>query len=127
MPGTRSDPARVVGMISGYSNAAVTAGQVLWEETVRFAGRLGGIGFDAGGAGSGAGSTVCDVQINGASIWSSTSDRPTLASASTGELALGAAYARALKVGDVVALKVISIPAVAGHTRVKGTAVLERP
>lgn len=131
MPGSRSDYSHVLTLLTGYSAAAVTAAQTLLECAVPFPCRIGGIVARAEGAGGGAGSTVLDVQINGASAWSTAGNRPTLASASTGEFTNTVPEARALRpitpAMDRIRLAVISVPAGSGHTRVSLAVTLERP
>ena len=129
MAGSRSDSKRVCGFVVGYSNAAVTAGQVLIEATIPCGARIGGIVGTARTAGVGAGNTVLDVLRNNTSIWSTAGNRPTLASASTGDFASTVPEVRSMQAAtapfDYLILKVISIPATTGHARVSLTVALE--
>jgi hypothetical protein len=127
MPGTRATAKNIVDTANGYSNAAVTAGQVLTEYVVVAFGRLTGIKFLAVTAGSGAGNTVGDVLINGTSVWANAANKPTLAAASTGEFAnaIPDPNTRAVRPGDRVTLQVSTIPATTGHARLMATAAIE--
>ncbi|HKF33708.1 MAG TPA: hypothetical protein VKB37_15190 [Jatrophihabitantaceae bacterium] len=127
MPGTRAQAKNVVDNVCGYSNAAVTAAQILNEYVSTVYGRLTGIKFLAVTAGSGAGNTVGDVLKNGTSIWATAANRPTLAAASTGEFnnAIGDAGSVAIKPGDRITLQINTIPATTGHARVAATASIE--
>lgn len=127
MPGTRAQSKNIIDTIAGYSNAAVTAGQVLNEWVTVAYGRLTGIKMLAVVAGSGAGSTVGDVLVNGTSIWSNAANRPTLASASTGEAnnTVADPGRGAVRPGDRITLQINTIPATTGHARVMMTAALE--
>ncbi len=108
------------------------AGQVIANQYLTlwgpapFACRIGGIQADARTAGSGAGSTVLDVLVNGTSIWTTTSLRPTLASASTGAFTLSKPYAQTLHQGDRIDIRVITVPATFGHALVRCSVTLER-
>lgn len=126
MPGTNSNayPARAV--VSGYNNAAVTANLYLREWVCPFnAARIGAIKANGGAAGAGAGNTVIDILKNGTTIFAATADRPTLATASTGEFTNISPSTRALQKGDVLAIQVVTIPATTGHTRVSCSVVVE--
>lgn len=123
--GTYSDASSVLAVVSGYSVAAVTAAQYLVELQLPFACRVGGIQARAATAGTGAGSTVLDVLINGTSIWTVAASRPTLLAASTGSFASLRAPSNSLKRGDVLSLQVASISST-GHARLALTLALER-
>lgn len=127
MPGTRAQAKNVIDNVCGYSSAAVTAAQVLQEVVVTTSARLTGIKFLAVTAGSGAGNTVGDVLINGTSVWASAANKPTLASASTGEFnnAVPDPNTRAVRPGDRITLQINTIPATTGHARVMATVSLE--
>lgn len=127
MPGTRAQAKNLIDNVVGYSNAAVTAGQVLSEYVSNSFGRLTAVKFLAVTAGSGAGNTVGDVLLNGTSIWSATANKPTLAAASTGEFAnaIGDAGRVAVRPGDRITLQINTIPATTGHARVMATASIE--
>jgi len=127
MPGTRAQAKNTIDTVTGYSNAAVTAAQVLNEYVATSYGRLTGIKFLAVTAGSGAGNTVGDVLKNGTSIWATAANRPTLAAASTGEFnnTIGDAGSVAIKPGDRITLQINSIPATTGHARVMASASIE--
>jgi hypothetical protein len=127
MPGTRAQSKNVIDTIAGYSNAAVTAGQILQEWVAIAFGRMTGIKFFAVTAGVGAGNTVGDVLINGTSVWANAANKPTLATASTGEFnnAIADANNRAVRPGDRITLQINSIPATTGHARVMGTVAVE--
>lgn len=127
MPGTRAQSKNIIDTVAGYSNAAVTAGQILNEWVVVAYGRLTGIKMLAVTAGSGAGSTVGDVLVNGTSVWSAAANRPTLAAASTGEgnNTIPDPGRAAVRPGDRVTLQINTIPATTGHARVMMTAALE--
>lgn len=104
----------------GYSNAAVTANQILNEVVVPVRCEIGALTATAVTAGTGAGSTVLDVLLNGTSIWATAANKPTLAAASTGEFASTKpdAGTNACRPGDRLTLQVSSIPATTGHARV---------
>jgi hypothetical protein len=129
--GTYSDPLNVIALLCGYSPysplwpSATTAGQYLTELQMPFAARLGGIQATAQLAGSGAGSTVLDVLINGTSIWTTTASRPTLLALSTGSFAVVSPGARTLKRGDRLSLLVAAI-STTGHARVALTVAIEQ-
>jgi hypothetical protein len=127
MPGTRAQAKNIIDTVVGYSNAAVTANQVLQEWVSVAYGRLTGIKFFAVTAGSGAGNTVGDVLINGTSVWAAAGNKPTLAAASTGEFnnAVPDPNTRSVRPGDRITLQVLSIPATTGHARLMATVALE--
>ena len=127
MPGTRAQAKNIIELVSGYSNAAVTANQYLWEFVSVSYGRLTGIKTYATTAGSGAGNTVVDVFVNGTSIWGNVANKPTLAAASTGEFAntIGDPGKVGIRPGDRIAIQVITIPATTGHARLTATVALE--
>jgi hypothetical protein len=117
MPGTRAWGKSVADVISVGSTAAVTAAQILTAQPYlcTFNGRIQAIKGYAGAAGTGAGSTVLDVQINGQSVWSQASSRPTLAAASTGEFNNAIGDRSSFKAGDRITVLVPTIPATTGH------------
>lgn len=127
MPGTRAQPKNVATVVQGYSNAAVTASQVLTEFVAPVWGRITGIKANAQTAGTGAGNTVIDVLKNGTSIWVTAAQRPTLAAASTGEFnnALGSPGRTGVRPGDVLSVTVATIPATTGHARVMASVAIE--
>lgn len=126
MPGTRSDPHRVLALLSAYSSAAVTAGLNVEEFVVPFPCRLGGIQATAVTAGTGAGNTVLDILNGGTSVYVTTANRPTLAATSTGAFACSAPEKRAVQVGDRLTLQAASISST-GHARLAFTVALEAP
>lgn len=111
-------------MLFGYATYAVAANLYLGEWPIPQACVLGGVKVYAGAAGSGAGSTVVDILLNGTSVYKSTADRPTLAALSTGEFANKLPARRAISVGDIIAIKVISISST-GHARLGVGVALE--
>lgn len=127
MPGTRAQPKNIADTIAAYSNAAVTNGQVLTEWVSVVFGRLTGIKFLAVTAGVGAGNTTMDVLINGTSVWANAANKPTLATASTGEFQNSVAdpNTRSVRPGDRITIQCIGIPATTGHARVAGTVAIE--
>jgi hypothetical protein len=127
MPGTRAQAKNVVDNVTGYSSAAVTANQVLNEYVSTVYGRITGVKYLAVTAGSGAGNTVGDVQVNGTSIWATAANRPTLLGTATGEFAnaVGDAGRVGVKPGDRVTLQITAIPATTGHARLMATASIE--
>lgn len=106
----------VIAMLFGYATYAVAANLYFGEWPIPQACVLGGIKVHAGTAGSGAGSTVVDVLLNGVSVYKNATDRPTLAALSTGEFANVLPARRRIAVGDVLAIKVASTSAT-GHAR----------
>jgi hypothetical protein len=108
MPGTRAQAKNIVDTATGYSNAAVTAGQILIEYVVICFGRLSGIKFSAATAGGGA--CVADVLLNGTTIWANVANKPTLASG-TGEFtnSVPDAGMRGVRPGDRLTLQVNTI------------------
>lgn len=127
MPGTRAQPKNVVTVVQGYSNLPVTASQPLTEFVSPVFGRITGIKFNAQVAGSGAGNTVGDVQVNSVSIWATPANRPTLASASVGEFnnTIGSPGLVGLRPGDVITVLIATIPATTGHGRVMASVSIE--
>lgn len=125
--GSFSLPIRVIGLITGYNNAAVTDELYLLETQLPCECRLGGIQVGAATAGSGTGSTIIDVFINGTSVWANSSNRPTLAAASTGAFTSTRVTNRALRVGDVLVVQVKEIPTSTGHARLRWCIAIERP
>ena len=125
--GSFSLPVRVIGLISGYNNSAVTDELYLIELPLPCECRLGGVQVGAATAGSGTGSTIVDVFINGTSVWANSSNRPTLAAADTGEFTSTRVTNRALKIGDILVVQVKEIPTVTGHARLRWCIAIERP
>lgn len=124
--GTFANTATVAGLVAGYSSAATTAAQFLTEIQLPFACLIKGIQGHGTTAGTGAGSTVLDILVNGTSIWSTAADRPTLLAVSTGAFAIAnRPGAIALKRGDILSLQVASISST-GHARLKLTVGLAR-
>jgi hypothetical protein len=126
MAGTHSGTTFVIGFCSGYVRATVTAALNAFEFVVPVWCRIGAVQVYAGTAGSGVGSTVVDLLRNGVSVWHSAGSKPTLAAASTGAFANLAPDSRVLKPGDLLTWQVLSVPSVAGHSRLTVTAALER-
>lgn len=125
MPGTRSNANPVRHVVSGYSNAAVTANQYLTEFVAPFTCRIGAVKVEATTAGTGAGDTVVDVLINGTTAYTTAANKPTLLGTSTGEFANTAPDVRGVQAGDMVAIQVASIPATTGHARLCASVCLE--
>jgi|SRR5262252_9195431 len=127
MPGTRSQPGNICDTAQGYSQAAVTAAQILFEYVAPCFERITGVKFLAVTAGVGAGNTVGDVLLNGTTVYSIAANKPTLASASTGEFAnpLPDPNSRNLRPGDRLTIQINSIPATTGHARVMATVAFE--
>jgi hypothetical protein len=126
MPGTRAQAKNIIELVSGYSNAAVTANQYLWEFVSVSFGRLTGIKVYATTAGTGGSNTVVDVLVNGTSIWATAGNKPTLLATSTGEFAntIGDPGKTGIRPGDRIALQVASISST-GHARLTATVALE--
>lgn len=127
MPGTRAQAKDIVDTVQGYSSAAVTAAQVLFEYVAPMFGRISGIKFLAVTAGTGGGNTVGDVLLNGTSIWAvNTAGKPTLAATSTGEFtnSVPDPGSRAIRPGDRLTLQVASISST-GHARLMCTVGIE--
>src|SRR5919202_7114539 len=125
MAGPRQSAFPARGNVRGHSSSAGTTNQVLEEMVVPFRCEIGAITALAVTAGSGAGNTVLDVLVNGTTIFVTTTNRPTLAAASTGEFTTSPPDGtRALRPGDRVTLQVASIPATNGHARVMASIVL---
>lgn len=131
--GTYSNPLAVIGFINGNTGSASTAtvGQVLVEFTAPCDCHIGGIQASALSAGTGAGNTVIEVRVFTASvgspvsIWPTAGNRPTLASASTGQFALAMPYNTVLRKDDTIQAYIAAIPASAGHANVNITITLE--
>ena len=126
MPGTRAQSKNITGYVTGYSNAAVTAAQVLNEFVAVSFGRITGVKFYAVTAGTGGATTVGDVLKNGTSIWATAANRPTLLATSTGEFAnsVGDAGSVAVRPGDRITLQINSISST-GHARLMATCAIE--
>ena len=123
MPGTRAQAKNIVDTVAGYSNAAVTAAQILNEYVIVCFGRITGIKFYAQTAGGGA--CVGDVLVNGTSIWANAASRPTLASG-TGEFtnAVGDPGRVGVRPGDRVTVQINSITTT-GPARVSASVAIE--
>jgi hypothetical protein len=123
MPGTRAQTKNTIDVVTGYSNAATTAGQILNEYVSVIFGRLTGIKFYAQTAGGGA--CVGDVLINGTSIWAAAGNKPTLASG-TGEFnnAPGDPGKTGIRPGDRITLQINTITTT-GPARLSATAAIE--
>jgi hypothetical protein len=126
MPGTRAQAKNTVNVITGYSNAAVTASQFLTEFVCVSFARITGIKVYASTAGTGGATTVVDVLVNGASIWATAGNKPTLLATATGEFAnaVGDPGKVGVRPGDRVAIQVLSISST-GHARLMATVALE--
>ncbi len=123
--GTYSDPLAVIGNLHAYNAAAVTAALPLLAWTAPFQCRIGGIQANGATAGTGGGSTVLDITINGTSVWVTTANRPTLLAVSTGNFALLAPDSRTIKRGDQVVMLVLTI-STTGHALLNFSLTLER-
>ena len=117
MPGIGSRPFALRHVVTGYWGAAIPAGQILTEAVMLFPGRITGCVVYAATAGTGAGNTVMDVQINGVSVFSAIANRPTLLATATGEFDNGKPDVGTFRKGDVISLKNISI-STTGQARV---------
>jgi hypothetical protein len=126
MPGTRAQAHNVVDTVTGYSNAAVAAAQILNEYVVVVFGRITGIKFYAATAGTGGANTVGDVLVNGTSIWATAGNKPTLLATATGEFAnaVGDPNKVGVRPGDRVTVQINSISST-GHARVSATVAIE--
>jgi len=124
MPGTRSQTKNIVDTVQGYSSAAVTAAQILYEYVAPMFGRIGGIKVLAVTAGTGGGNTVCDVLLNGTTIWTTPANRPTLLATSTGEFTNAVPDVRGIRPGDRITVQVASVSST-GHARLMMTVALE--
>jgi hypothetical protein len=126
MPGTRAQAKNVIDSVAGYSNAAVTAAQILQEYVSNTSARLTGIKFYAVTAGTGGGNTVGDVLINGTSVWANAANKPTLLATSTGEFANAVAdpNTRSVRPGDRITVQINSVSST-GHARLMATVSLE--
>lgn len=124
MPGTRTNVESVRHVVTGYSNAAVTASLYLTEDIIPFAAQITAVKVYAATAGTGAGNTVVDVLVNGTTIWPTAGNRPTLAATSTGEFASTRPDTRQVDAGDRIAIQVASI-STTGHARLSAAVVLE--
>jgi len=123
MPGTRAQAKNIVDTVAGYSNAAVTATQILNEYVIVCFGRITGIKFYAQTAGGGA--CVGDVLVNGTSIWATAGNKPTLASG-TGEFTntLGDPGRTGVRPGDRVTVQINSITTT-GPARLSASVAIE--
>lgn len=108
------------------SSAFVNQYLAMWGPA-GFNARIGSIQCYAGIAGSGTGSTVIDVLLNGKSIWIRPGDRPTLAATSTGPFSFAQPTVRTLKVGDIIDIQVDQVPTGAGPKLVRATLTIEKP
>jgi len=123
MPGTRVQTNSVCDSIQGYSSTAVTATQILWKYIAVTYGRLKGIKFYGGTAGTGGGNTVCDITINGTSVWSVAGNKPTLLATATGEFANSDPDVGSFRPGDRIVMSVLSI-STTGHADLYGVAAV---
>lgn len=107
-------------------HAAATTAETIGEDVITFKGKIVGVQGYAGAVGAGAGDTVLDITVNGTSIWSVATNRPTLAAASSGVFAstIPIAAGSRVKPGDIVLLTVASISDT-GHERVSLAATIE--
>jgi len=123
MPGTRAQAKNIVDTVAGYSNAAVTAAQILNEYVIVCFGRITGIKFYAATAGGGA--CVGDVLVNGTSIWATAGSKPTLASG-TGEFtnAPGDPNKVGVRPGDRVTVQINSVTTT-GPARLSASVAIE--
>lgn len=104
--------------LDDYASAALTTGTNKREWVVTRAGRIVGVRLNSGGTGTGAGSSTIDVNINGTTIFTTQANRPTIATASTGDWTVLSPDGNvAVREGDVISYDVDAIPATAGHTR----------
>lgn len=128
MPGTPAQTSYAArpGMfaLNTILTGAVTGGQVLGEWVFPWsAGRIAGMEFNAGVAGTGGGSTVLGIAINGTPIFGSGTP-PTLAATSTGRFTQTPPPTRALKYGDLITVSVTTV-STTGHARVSGSLAVE--
>jgi hypothetical protein len=119
MPGTRSQPGNICDSCQGYSAAAVTANQILFEYVANAYERITGVKFLAVTAGTGAANTVGDILLNGNSIYSIAANKPQLLATSVGEFnnPLPDPNSRNLRPGDRLTLQINSV-STTGHARV---------
>lgn len=114
------EPRRGTRMLEDYVSAALTAGTNKKEWVIDAPCELLGIRIDSGGAGAGAGSSTIDINKNGVTIFTTQANRPTIATASTGDYTTGYPDGiTQLRAGDIIAYDVDAIPATTGHTRTK--------
>ena len=125
MPGSVTNAFPVHHVFTGSKETAVAANDIIGRMVVPFKGRIRGVKVNAGGAAVGAGNTIIDLRINGTTVWTAGADRPTLATASTGEFTNPAPNVQAVAAGDVLTWFVVSIPATSGHTLVGAGAAIE--
>ena len=124
MPGGKTAAAGVRHLVTGYSNAAVTASLYLVEDIIPFPTHITAVKVYASTAGTGAGNTLVDVLLNVTTIWTTAGNRPTLAATSTGEFANTRPDARQVDSGDRIAIQVASV-STTGHARLSASVVLE--
>lgn len=116
------EPRRGQRVLEDYVSAALTAGTNKREWIIDAPCELVGARIDSGGAGAGAGSSTIDINKNGTTIFTTQGNRPTIATAATGDWTTGfpdLAAGLQLKAGDVIGYDVDAIPATTGHTRTK--------
>ena len=123
MAGTRVQTNSICDSIQAWNITAVTAGLLLWRYVAVSYGRVRGVKFRAETAGTGGGNTVCDIQINGTSIWSVAANKPTLAATSTGEFTNSDPDVGAFHPGDRIDMLVSSI-STTGHAQLMGTGAI---
>jgi len=123
MPGTRAQAHNVVDTVAAYSNAAVTAAQILNEYVAVVFGRITGIKFYAQTAGGGA--CVGDVLVNGTSLWATAGNKPTLASG-TGEFnnTVGDPNRVGIRPGDRITVQINTVTTT-GPARLSATVAIE--
>lgn len=124
MPGTRAQSKDVIDLVQGYSNAAVTASQILTEYVSVCFARISGVKFFAVTAGTGGGNTVGDVLLNGTTIWTTAANKPTLAATSTGEFTNAVPDVRGVRPGDRITVQIASI-STTGQARLMASVGLE--
>ena len=128
MPGASAGSSYAAcGTLNVYNLAAVTAGLVLAETYFPWAsGKIAGFEFGAVTAGTGAGNTVLDIQINGVSAYSTVANRPTLlAVTANGRFSGGQPDVKSLRYGDRVTVVALTISST-GHARVAGAVAFEK-
>lgn len=114
--GTRAQGKSVADVINGGSASAVTAAQNLITVPIvaTFNGRIQAVKVYGGTAGTGAGNTVVDVTINGTSIWSQATSRPTLLATNAGEFGNSIGDKGSFKAGDRINVVCASV-STTGH------------
>jgi hypothetical protein len=95
----------IFGLLSGYLTVAGNSGQVLNAMVSPVPAQISYVVAAAQGGGT---TTVLDVTLNGSSIWTNPSDRPTLVGANSGKFVSGKINHSAVQPGDVLALTVLT-------------------